>query len=140
MSKTDKTRPLDVRMMDPKDISIGKAEHHNHEKGYCDLPANNVKAVLEAQIAAREAGHPRGGSCFYSWSYRGVNVCGCSMCTESLTRREERRANRHQAKVQMKTQVKEINGYLIEDGVHILELDEVELSESTKAPVSRFAL
>lgn len=137
MSKTDKTRPWEVRVMDPKDITIGKTEHHDHTKGYCDLPANNVKAVLEAKATAQAMGLTQHQTCYYSFSYRGVDICGCNMCTGALSRKEERRANRHQAKAQISTQIKEINGYLSED-VDPRELDEVDLFESTKAPAIRF--
>lgn len=133
MSKTDKTRPLDVRMMDPKDNAIGMAERHDHRKGVCTLPERNVKA----ERAAQENNNGHWTDCYYIWTYQGVNMCGCKMCTDAEPRREERRARRHQVKTQLRTNLKEINGYLeeIED---IEDLEDLELSESGKGPVVRF--
>ena len=100
MSKTDKTRPLSVRMMDPKDVAAGVTESHSHEKGYCDLPERNYKAMMARYeaIAAGTYPIPARESCSFHFSYKGVNICGCPMCTVQDSRREERRKIRHQSK------------------------------------------
>lgn len=100
MSKTDKTRPLSVRMMDPKDIAVGVRESHSHEKGFCDLPERNYKAVDERdkEIAAGEYPVPASDRCDFHFAYRGVNICGCPICSAHFSRREERRKIRHESK------------------------------------------
>lgn len=100
LSKTDKTRPLAVRMMDPKDTAAGITESHNHEKGYCDLPERNYKAIEERhrQIAADEYPVPYKDRCSYNFAYKGVNICGCTICSAQFSRREERRKIRHESK------------------------------------------
>lgn len=100
MSKTHKTRPLDVRMLDPKDTAAGITESHNHEKGYCDLPERNYKAIGERhrQIAADEYPVPSRDRCTFNFAYKGVNICGCPTCSAHFSRREERRKIRHEGK------------------------------------------
>lgn len=100
MSKTDKTRPLDVRMMDPKDLAVGVRESHNHEKGYCDLPERNYKAIEERHklIMAEEYPVSYADRCSFQFAYKGVNICGCPLCSAHFSRREERRKIRHESK------------------------------------------
>jgi hypothetical protein len=100
VSKTHKTRPLDVRMLDPKDIAAGIAESHNHEKGYCDLPERNHKAIEERHklIMADEYPVSSRDRCSFNFAYKGVNICGCPLCTAKFARREERRKIRHESK------------------------------------------
>lgn len=111
MSNTDKTRPLFVRMMDPKDVKVGMVENHNHLKGYCDIPdRHDVKAVLEHFYETR---HNYRDSCHYDFSYNGTNVCGCNMCTGKLSRRTERRAQRHTAKASLNNHKKLVNAGIV---------------------------
>lgn len=100
MSKTHKTRPLDVRMMDPKDTAVGMTESHNHEKGYCDLPERNYKAMEERHklIMADEYPVSSHDRCSFEFAYQGVNICGCPICSATFSRREERRKIRHASK------------------------------------------
>ena len=84
MSKTTKTRPLHVRMADRTDHKVGSVEVHDHRKSECTLPP---------------AGQDGDGPCHYGFAFRGVNVCGCPMCTDRDERRAERRRDRHEAKV-----------------------------------------
>jgi hypothetical protein len=87
-------------MMDPKDIAVGVAESHNHEKGYCDLPERNYKAIAERhrQIAADEYPVTSSDRCSFNFAYKGVNICGCPTCSGQFSRREERRKIRHESK------------------------------------------
>jgi hypothetical protein len=100
VSKTHKTRPLDVRMLDPKDTAAGIVESHNHEKGYCDLPERNHKAIEERHklIMADEYPVPSRDRCTFNFAYKGVNICGCPICSQKFARREERRKIRHEGK------------------------------------------
>lgn len=79
MSRTTKTRPLHVRIDDPTDHKVGRVEVHHHEDGVCTLPSS--AAVT--------------GRCFTTFGYRGVNPCGCPICTDQLGRRVARRRDRH---------------------------------------------
>lgn len=100
MSKTLKTRPLHVRILDPKDHTIGLAEHHNHTKGYCDLPERTIQALSEReeQMAKGEYPHRRKESCSYDFSYKGVGICSCLMCSDRIGRKKKARKVRHSIK------------------------------------------
>lgn len=113
MSRTDKTRPLTVRMLDAKDSKIGIHEYHNHVKGYCDLPPRDPKAVEEQHdeiIHSEEMTF--GKACHYGFAYKGSNMCGCKMCTGQDWRKEERRAKRHNAKTSLHNHKKAVNSRL----------------------------
>ncbi len=101
MSKTDKTKPWRVRV----------AEHnpwawHYHEQGFCDLPPSPTS----------DGGtwHNRpDGSAGCHWSDWNIVYkdnccygCGCRLCTGYWERREERRRDRHRAKMQTRADVK----------------------------------
>lgn len=113
MSRTDKTRPLWVRMMDNKDFKIGAVETHNHVKGYCDLPAKNPKAIEEHydKLMSHESLSYR-ESCHYSFSYQGVGMCGCTICTAQAQRKQERRGHRHNTKTSLLNHKKAVNATL----------------------------
>lgn len=93
MSRTYKTRPLAVRMLDKKDNAVGVEEVHNHKDGReCDLPPYDAKSMMN---------DPRKGiytKCHYYFVYKGVNICGCRMCTGQEDRKTENRKARHSAK------------------------------------------
>lgn len=86
MSKTTKTRPLHVRMADRTDHKVGRVEIHDHRKSSCTLPP---------------PGQYGDGPCRYGFAYRGVNVCGCPLCTAQEERRAERRRDRHEVKTSL---------------------------------------
>lgn len=114
MSRTDKTRPISIRMLDAKDNKIGVREIHNHLKGFCDLPARDPKAVEKQHNEIMQSEEKTfGTSCYYSFSYKGSSYCGCKMCTGQDWRKEERRAKRHNAKTSLKKHTKEVNSRLM---------------------------
>lgn len=118
MSRTDKTRPIFVRMVDHKDVKVGILARHNHVKGYCDLPdRHDAKAIMEHHNVRRA---DYNDSCHWNFSYKGVNICGCSMCTGKFSRREERRAQRHAAKASLA-----VHKNLVNNGIIALDEDEV---------------
>lgn len=94
MSRTFKTRPLDVRIFDPKDKKITREEIHNHANGReCDLPEPDAKSQLE-HLENPDIAH----KCYWKWSYNGRGVCGCPQCTGKYEHKEENRRTRHSAK------------------------------------------
>lgn len=96
MSRTRKTRPLQVRMADVKDYGVGYEEVHNHIDGReCDLPENINSKVLNPDSLKYIENNV---SCHYSFTYQGVNICGCKMCTGHDIRKHENRKQRHAAK------------------------------------------
>lgn len=128
MSRTIKTRPLVVRMLDPKDHSVGVSELHRHDKGYCDLPARNIDAVLEREELLRSGEYevPYSETCDYSFSYVGVEVCGCAMCTEQDERKAKARKTRRETKVELRKQTKSLYGANVTDEVWSGNVDELE--------------
>lgn len=92
MSKTFKTRPWGVRILDKRETKIGIEEHHNHIKGYCDMPEPTPQA-LKAQHESDDYLGSR--SCTFSFRYKGVGICGCNMCTAHEYRKGLRRSGRH---------------------------------------------
>lgn len=113
MSRTDKTRPVSVRMMDPQDQKIGVHEFHNHIKGYCDLPERNAKDMdAQYDIIRKSSDLTLGQSCHYGFAYKGSNMCGCKMCTGQHYRKSERRGTRHNSKASLKKHTKEVNSHL----------------------------
>lgn len=90
MSKTDKTRPLWVKV---QDLQHWLVEEHDHRYGECDLAAEPVwRFAPEAPVTRcgwvplREA-----------W-WDGQLRCGCPMCSEQQDRRAARRRERAQAR------------------------------------------
>lgn len=110
MSRTIKTRPLHIRVMDPKDHSVGKRETHRHEKGYCDLPAPTIEALNERYEQLNNGTYEvtRSETCIYDFSYLGTNICGCPMCTGHFERKEEVRRTRRTTKVALNQETKRL--------------------------------
>lgn len=98
MSKTLKTRPLSVRMFDKRDNSVGVKEIHHHAKGFCDIPERAIKAVQEQH---ETEGYVHNKSCTYYFAYRGVNICGCRMCTGHDFRKQKNRRGRHNEQMEL---------------------------------------
>ncbi|MBC9706055.1 MAG: hypothetical protein H9W81_13985 [Enterococcus sp.] len=110
MSRTIKTRPLHVRVMDPKDHSVGVEEIHNHTKGYCDLPERTIDALNERYelLASGEYEVSRKDTCLFSFSYKGTNICGCLMCTGQMERKEKARRTRHETRTSLNQEAKRL--------------------------------
>jgi len=126
MSKTLKTRPLHVRILDPKDHAVGIAEHHNHEKGFCDLPERTAKAIEERHEQLVNGDYPfkTRETCRYDFSYTGVGICGCTMCTGQDSRKLKARKTRHAVKETLAKETREIKAAMRNSGD--LEGDELE--------------
>lgn len=96
MSRTYKTRPLEVRMLDKKDNAVGVQEIHNHKNGReCDLPEYDAKKIMN---------DPRKNiyqKCHYSFVYRGVHLCSCHICSGKEEFKAENRKNRHNMKTKL---------------------------------------
>lgn len=91
MSKTFKTDPLDVQMAG-KNPKMSSEEVHDHRNGECDLP--NIQDHVHERFSTR---------CHWVYRYEGRNFsCGCSMCTRSFYRKEDRRRDRHIAKTALR--------------------------------------
>lgn len=99
MSRTDKTKPWAIRVMDHQPWA-----NHDHSDGICDLPAHYKDNAYYATESG--AGHCRWSdwnlcrkdSCCYG--------CGCRMCTDHDGRKAKRRRERHQARTQTRNYVK----------------------------------
>lgn len=101
MSRTNKTRPLHVRMADPNDHGVGYIEVHNHINGReCDLPETPNAKTMEGKTDSPEYLVPYKTTrpCHYSWTYEGTNLCGCRMCTGHDLRKQDNRKSRHDSK------------------------------------------
>lgn len=118
MSKTLKTRPLHVRILDPKDHAVGIAEHHNHEKGFCDLPERTAKAIEERHEEMVRGEYPfkTRQTCRYDFTYTGVGICGCNLCTGQDERKLKARKTRHVAKDVLSKETREIQAAMRESG------------------------
>lgn len=118
MSKTLKTRPLHVRILDPKDHAVGIAEHHNHEKGFCDLPERTAKAIEDRYEVILNGDYPfkHRETCRYDFSYTGAGICGCVMCTGQPARKMKARKIRHTAKDTLAKETREIQSVIRESG------------------------
>lgn len=87
MSRTDKTKPMRVRM-----IEHGLLAHHEHRIGICNLPDSPLVDQRPFHFAQDCYWRPED----HWWPCcRG---CSCRMCTGYWGRRAERRASRHAAK------------------------------------------
>ena len=88
MSKTYKTRPLDVRIADPNDHGVDAKEHHNHADGeLCDLPESPREALKLPHT-----------NCHYEYAYNGHGLHSCPLCTDKFGRQKKRRRERREAK------------------------------------------
>lgn len=82
MSKTRKTRPIHVRMVDKADNGVGMEEHHDHTNGKeCDLPGTPAEEII---LQKSEKYRP---NCYYHWRFVGKGLCGCPMCTNKIERK-----------------------------------------------------
>lgn len=73
MSRTDKTDPMWVRMMDPANRGEVR-EVHDHTNGVCDMDSWNPKE-------SRPYWHRRGAQCFKTvYAYKKL-FCGCVTCS-----------------------------------------------------------
>lgn len=88
MSKSDKTKPWNVRAIEHGPIAI-----HRHEYGACDLP----------ELSPRTFGwrRPEKQHCYWeeriSFYYSRNGNCDCISCSDRLGRRIQRRKDRHNA-------------------------------------------
>lgn len=96
MSRTYKTRPLEVRMLDKKDNAVGVQEVHNHKNGReCDLPPYDAKEIMND---TRKGIYNK---CHYFFVYRGVTLCPCNICTGKEEHKAENRKSRHTSKIEL---------------------------------------
>lgn len=96
MSRTYKTRPLEVRMVDKKDNAVGVEEVHNHTYGReCDLPPYDAKEIMNDP---RESINNK---CHYFFVYRGVSICSCHTCSGKEEYKAQNRKTRHQTKKEL---------------------------------------
>lgn len=75
MSRTDKDRPLDVKMWDFYD-RIHKQAHHDHSVSVCDLPENYEEHINQVR-------RWYGSKCYWDFDYTGIHICCCWMCHRS---------------------------------------------------------
>jgi hypothetical protein len=102
MSRTRKTRPIPVRMADPKDNGVDYVEIHNHVNDReCDLPESVVDKAMVNMVGGQFIIFKSTKPCHYSFHYNGHNICGCRMCTQHYEHRAERRKERHEAKSEL---------------------------------------
>ena len=100
MSNTRKTRPLAIRMADPKDHGVNYEEFHDHTDGKeCDLPSTIVD---QFKTNVRP-------NCYFHFKYVGKNVCGCPMCTNHFGRKWDLRKARHSVPKIIKDQLKDLD-------------------------------
>jgi hypothetical protein len=94
MGKTDKTRPLWVRMADAPMLTCRPV--HDHRFGPCTLPD---EITADSASASR-----RTSGCYWGASDHYGHQChdGCRECTGYYFRREERRRSRHQARRELR--------------------------------------
>jgi hypothetical protein len=105
MSKTRKTRPLDVRLGDKADKGVDYEVCHNHTNGRdCSLPENPKQ---QHKLTAAEYRELYYNGCYYHFKYVGKGVCGCPMCTNKVERKQDITRSRHEAKKETTQYVKE---------------------------------
>lgn len=101
MSKTDKTRPWRVRVMDKK---TWLEEDHDHRDGPCDLPP--PPALVCDFWAGRTTTR-----CYWNASCEfwvtPSNYCGCPTCNDTRGRRLETKRARAQARQRVRQEVQE---------------------------------
>lgn len=93
MSRTDKTKPWAVRVMEHRPWA-----DHDHRYGVCDLPEHYRDNLDYGHCRWSDWNICRKGTCCYG--------CGCRMCTDQLGRKAKRRRERHQARMQARGYVK----------------------------------
>lgn len=91
MSRTDKTRPLWVRLNDA--LTVNAAPAHDHRYGPCTLPDRLTRdwdiADCTWELTA-----------YFAMEHGGHN--GCRACTDYYDRRERRRRSRRQARRELR--------------------------------------
>lgn len=102
MSKTFKTRPIDVQMFG-KNPTLKSEPIHDHRDGReCDLPEPDYTSHVN-----HGGSNPPVRNCYWTFQYNGKNLtCGCPMCTRQVERKEDRRRDRHAAKTSLREAVK----------------------------------
>jgi hypothetical protein len=97
MSKTDKTQPWWVRIIQHK-----PKESHDHRNGVCDLPKEPTRP---------EHVRWKAGSCYWNYStemlYGGDSGCGCQMCTNQFGRKLDNRKKRRSKRKEINDQLPE---------------------------------
>lgn len=92
MSKTNKTRPLYVRLSDHNDKRVGVKEVHDHRSTACDLPQLDNKTIYKHSMVKHST------NCYYDFKYVGSNPHGCKACTDQLSRKRNAKNVRHRNK------------------------------------------
>ena len=92
MSRTDKTAPWGVKAVSRPGVTC--VEKHNHERGFCDLPALTPDEVswFGKFVDGRWTCHWTYGSVFH---FDGKFGCGCSMCNDQDGRKQKARRSRY---------------------------------------------
>jgi hypothetical protein len=88
MSRTRKTRPIEVRMADKSDKGVGAITDHDHANGECTLPETPT-----AQLKLTNA-QWRTLTCRWHYQYTGHGLCGCQMCTDRVGKENKRHERR----------------------------------------------
>ena len=92
MSRTYKTAPWRVKAVSRPGVTC--VESHNHENGFCDLPALTPDEVswLGKLVDGHRTCHWTFGSVF---NFDGEFGCGCSLCTDQDGRKRKARRSRY---------------------------------------------
>lgn len=123
MSRTDKTRPFRVKMLDKP--GNYREVHNHHSRVLLDEQGNAVRVPVEGKfvnghqvMATVYVPHPTCDlpaspwdkddrpysyySCHYTYTYSWINTgearCGCPMCSDTVGRKQETRSKRRAAK------------------------------------------
>ncbi|GAB2732442.1 hypothetical protein [Nocardioides pakistanensis] len=94
MSRTDKTRPWDVKCLDDPSWLV---EVHDHRNGVCDLPERPRR--MTSPFGSTERGACTWAATREFWANR-ANGCGCSRCADQVGRKARARRVRHAARVE----------------------------------------
>lgn len=88
MSRTRKTRPIEVRMADKSDKGVGATADHNHANGECTLPESPTDQLKLTNKEWRDL------TCRWHFAYTGHGLCGCWMCTDRSGKEQKRHERR----------------------------------------------
>ncbi len=93
MSKTDKTKPWRIRVMEHQPWA-----NHDHSDGICDLP----EQWKDNSYRSTESGADHCRWSDWNICYKGSCCygCGCHMCTGQAWRKAKRRRSRYRARRQ----------------------------------------
>lgn len=132
MSKTFKTRPASVKVLDDPSWLT---ERHDHRFGSCDLgerPKKKKKAELRwfgSGGASSSPGGTREPRCFWwfadSFWHQPANGCGCPLCTAQDWRKAERRKQRHVGKADVRTEQRVASGVARSSSASLHDVDDV---------------